>query len=270
MDEAIGIGHDEFFKTEAYPLFKKFYEVCNQLLGALNLMLVNRGESSEKVHVVIRFLCMMTGISFQDVGILVSNGCGIGGMKISRSALEYAINAEYLRLFPVEYGRFRDWSWVEQHRRVMYMKEHMPSEFAKIDPAKIAATETNYFNVKATFTDPKGRLSGSWCRHNLAQRAEKTDFEGPYKVIYTTGSELSHGSFGGIAIHLEGIDGEKVYPAIPPSLTLCPQALQAAHFCTFRALQTLTLINGRDSTPSLVDLKKDYEYAWPQESRAAS
>jgi hypothetical protein len=103
----------------------------------------------------------------------------------------------------------------------------------------------------------------------LRERAVKAKFEEFYSIVYALSSELSHGSFGGLAQHVESFEGDNWQPAIPPSLTRCDEALVAAHYCTLRAVETLVALKGMDSTPSLVVLKSDYNYAWPGKKDAA-
>src|SRR5260370_22045924 len=97
------LAEPDFWKSQGYPTFARFWEVCNHLFDALNKFTLNAGKSKDKNEIIIRSLCISTGISFADVGMLVGHGHGLGAMKISRSCLESAINAEYLRLEPTEH-----------------------------------------------------------------------------------------------------------------------------------------------------------------------
>lgn len=257
------LGHADFFESEAYPTFKKFYEVGQRLLDALNAFTLNAGKAKDKSHLIIRNFCLMTGMSFTDVTLLVSNGCGVGAMKITRTALESAINAEYLRRHPAEYRDFMNWSFIERHRKLDYMRVYMPAEFANLDPQMVAESEAKYQEIRPTFLHPNSKkMRRTWCRFSLRARAEKTDFGDMYNALYVPASELSHGSFGGMAQHVESFVGDNWQPAIQPSMTGCPEALSGAHYCAFRALRTLVELNQVDSTPSILELKKDYDYAW--------
>ncbi|MBZ5699691.1 MAG: DUF5677 domain-containing protein [Acidobacteriia bacterium] len=220
---------------------------------------------------IIRRLCTSTGIAFADVSMLVAHGHGLGAMKIARTCLESAINVEYLCLEPTEYRDFLDWGLIEQCRKVEYMRKYMPGKLANLDPKMVADTEKRYQAVRPRFlvANSKKRLRQSWCRLNLRERAIRANFEGMYSSVYALSSELSHGSFGGLVQHVENIVEGKSQPAIPPSIVGCSQALQTAHYCTFRAVQTLTLLKEIDSTPPLNDLKNDYDYAWQEGRKAA-
>lgn len=255
------IGYPEFLRTQAYPTFRNFFEVCNNLMEALDKLTLRSGPAKNKSHTLIRHLCVMTGISLSDVALLVGNGCGLGAMKITRTALEFAVNAEYLRLFPAATQRFLDWNWIEQYRRMNYMERYMPAEFATIGIKKIEETRTRYQNVRPQF-ESKGRIRGSWCELNLRERATKTQFEDAYNSIYVIGSEVTHGSFAGIAQHIEVISGNKVTIAVQPSMTGCSRALAGAHYCAWRAVHTLTQALAVDSEPAFDSLTKDFEYAW--------
>ncbi len=207
-----------------------------------------------------------------DVCLLASNGNGLGAMKIARTCLESAINAEYLRLEPNEYSDFKDWHFVEQHRKLVFMRKYRPSRVAALDAKRVAGDEKIYQTVEPRFLLPnsKKRLRASWCKINLSQRAVKAKFEHAYDAAYPLSSELSHGSFGGLVQHIESIDGGGSQLAIPPSLTGCAQALQTAHYCTLRAIETLVELKGTDSTPSLAMLKDDYAHAWPEKKKKAA
>ena len=256
------LAHTEFWEKQAFPTFIKFWEVCNRLLDTLNKLTLNAPRAKDKNEIIIRYICISAGISFADVGMLVGNGSGIGAMKVARSCLESAINAEYLRLEPTEHRLFMNWNFIEQHRRLEYMRKYMPKEFANLDPAMVADSEKNYDRVKPQFILPNKRVRQSWCKLPLRERAERTGFQEIYGVVYTLSSELSHGSFGGLAQHVEEFVGDNWRPAIPPSLTRCAEALGTVHYCTLRAVATLVALTQIDSTPSLAVLKNDYDYAW--------
>jgi len=258
------LAYSDFWEKESYPTFVRFWKVCHRLLDALNKLTLNAGKAKDKNETIIRYLCISTGISFADIGLLVGNGCGLSAMKIARTCLESAINAEYLRLEPTEHREFMDWSFIEQHRKIEYVRKHMPSDFAKLDPNLIVDSEKEYQAVKPKFMLPNKKLRRSWCRFNLRERAVKTNFEEMYSAVYVNFSELSHGSFGGLAQHVESFVEGGWQPAIPPSIVGCALALQTGHYCAFRALQTLATLKGTDSTPSLDALKNDYDYAWSE------
>jgi hypothetical protein len=253
----------EFWKKEGFPKFFRFWEVGNHLFDALNKLTLNVAATNNKNETVIRTLAILTGIGFADVSMLVAHGHGIGAKKITRTCLEYAINAEYLRLNPAEHEDYLAWSRIEQHRKLCFMKKSMPTEFAALDPALVADSEKHYQKVKKRFLSAnKNNLRQSWCRLNLRERAINADFEEMYGATYGSASELSHGSFGGMAQHVESMAGDNWQPAIPPSITGCSLALQIAHYCAFRVLQTVVLLKGIESTPPRSSLKKEYDYVW--------
>jgi hypothetical protein len=121
-----------------------------------------------------------------------------------------------------------NWSFVEQHCKLEYMKAHMPAEFAKLDSGRVAETEKRYQAVRVNFVLPKSKkMRSTWCKISLRERAEKTGFADMYSALYVPASELSHGSFGGIAQHVESVVEDNWQPAIQPSLTGCAEALNA-------------------------------------------
>lgn len=196
----------EFWEREGFPKFARFWEVCNHVLDALNKFTLNAGTPKDANETVIRTLCILTGIAFSDVSMLVAHGHGIGAMKIARTCLESAINAEYLRLEPTEHRDYLDWSWIEQHRKLNFIRERMPKKFAGLDPVMVAESEKKYQAVRPRFLLPNNskRLRPSWCKLHLRDRAIKANFEEMYAAAYGPSSELSHSSFGGLAQHFEG------------------------------------------------------------------
>ena len=265
MTAKFTFAYPDFFEKEAYPAFEKFWEVANRLFDALSLFTLDAGKPKEKHHFFIRSLCMMTGMSLHDVALLVGNGCGLSAVRIARTALESAINAEYLRLNPAECKDYLNWSHIEQHRKLKYMQAHNPTEFARLSPERVAENEKLYRRaIRSNFLSPNGKQRQSWCKFNLRERAEKTSFDDMYNTFYGVSSELMHGSFGGLAHHMESSTEGAWQPAVQPSMTGCSFALQVAHYCAFRALQTLVEMNGTDSTPPILDLKADYDCAWDE------
>ena len=256
----------EFWKKEGFPKFVRFWEVGNRLFDALNKLTLNAGVPKDKNESVIRTLCVFTGIAFADVSMLIAHGHGIGAQKIARTCLEYSINAEYMRLEPTEHIDYLAWSCIEQHRKLNFMRKCMPKEFAALDPAMVVDSEKHYQKFKPRFVVPnKKNLRQSWCRLNLRERAIKANFEEMYGAAYGSASELSHGSFGGLAQHVESIVGNNWQPAIPPSIIGCALALQIAHYCAFRAVNTIVMLKDMESTPSRTVLKNEYDYTWQEE-----
>jgi hypothetical protein len=130
-------------------------------------------------------------------------------------------------------------------------------------------SEQRYRTVKPKFVLPNKKLRQSWCRLNLRERAVIAKFEEMYGAAYATSSELSHGSFAGLAQLVESFVGDNWQPAIPPCLTGCAAALGIAHYYTLRAVGTLVALKEIDSTPSLAVLKNDYDYVWSEKQSAA-
>jgi len=264
MSNSNTFGYPEFFEKQAYPAFERFWKVGNRVLTALNALTLNVGKPKERHHLFIRNLCMMTGMAYSDVALLAGNGCGMAAIKIARTALESAINAEYLRLNPAEDEDYFKWGAVETHRKLEYMRVHLPAAFAKVSPEEVAEND-RYKAVRPRFLLPNGKMRRTWCKLNLRERAEKTGFSEMYDAFYAISSELSHASFGGLAQHAESLGDNYWEPAIQPSLEGCAIALNVAHYCAFKAVHTLVQMNEADSSPSILDLKKDYDSAWDSE-----
>jgi hypothetical protein len=254
----VQFGNPEFWE-QAYGVFPKFFEVIFRAGDALNGVTMRRYDEVEPCQKVILNLGLLTGFSIMELITLVGNGFGLGAMKIARTILESSINAEYLRLFPDECDDYLEWHWVEQYKMLKYVRENMPERLSEL--SEISATEKGFEGAKSRYLKRDGELRGSWCRLDLGSRAARTGFTEAYKLIYPLGSQLIHGSFGGLAMHLDAThEGVRISP--PPSLNWCEQALVGAHMCLYRVTATLSLTFDVEPSPTLAQLKADYEYAW--------
>ena len=93
-------GRPEFAKT-IHKEFPKLFEVLPRASAALNDLTGRPCENPQPYQRVILNLELLTGISMVELVTLAGNGLGQGAMKICRTLMETAVNAEYLRLNPV-------------------------------------------------------------------------------------------------------------------------------------------------------------------------
>jgi hypothetical protein len=266
-NQSVEFGHPEFW-GQAYASFPKFFEVIPRAGDALNgLTMHRRYENVNPWEKVIFNLGLLTGFSVMELITLVGNGFGLGAMKIARTILESSINAEYLRLFPEECDDYLEWHWVEQYRLLKYVRGNMPDRLSEL--TDIEGTEKGFESSKARFLRKDGELRGSWCRLDLGSRAARTGFADAYKLIYPFGSQLIHGSFGGLAMHFDTTE-ESARISPPPSLSWCEQALVGGHMCLYRVVATLSLTFKTEPSPPLAQLKSDFDYAWNVARRESS
>jgi hypothetical protein len=259
----VEFGHPEFWE-QVYASFPKFFEVIFRAGDALNGITVRRYDNLEPCQKIIFNLGLLTGFSVMELITLVGNGFGLGAMKIARTILESSINEEYLRLYTGECDDYLEWHWVEQYKMLKYVQQNMPEHLSELSETE--QTERGFQDSKPRYLRKDGQLRGSWCRLDLGSRAAKTGFTEAYKLIYPFGSQLIHGSIGGLAMHFDGThEGARISP--PPSLNWCEQALVGAHMCLYRIVYTLSLTLKVQPFPSLNQLEADYKYAWNKSER---
>ncbi len=254
------------FSSQVLDRFPRFFEVVPRASDSLDAILRRGYPELEPVQKVILNLGILAGNSVMELITLAGNGFGLGAMKIGRTLLETAINAEYLRLMPAECDDYLDWHWIEQYKLLTYVRENMPDLLA--DLSDVAGTEMEFAKIRSRFQRPDGDLRGSWCRLDLGARAARVGFQESYKLINPIASRLIHGTIGGLAMHF-GDSKDEVRIGTPPSLYFCEQALTGAHACLLCVIDTLSISLKTESSPPLVELVRDYEYAWSKSASAA-
>ena len=192
---------------------------------------------------------------------LVGNGMGPSAMKLARSAMETAINAETPRLDPVAAEDFLEWHWVEQHR-LTWAEQNDVEILASIGGPKIDEIETNYAKVRPRFLTQKGRVRSSWSAHKLDVRAEKAGFLDTYRLIHP----LHANSFMEVSEGCSNISPRQTSTGSlpPPTHEWDRQALLSAHSSMLRLAQTLCLTFNTDTKPPLQELQDDYLRIWKE------
>jgi hypothetical protein len=258
--KAVVIGHPAFWQ-KVHDTYPKFFEVAQRLTDSLNDLTSRAHPSPEPFQRVILNLGILTGISTWELVTLASNGFGLGAMKIARTVMETAINAEYIRRFPAECDDYLNWHWVEQYKLLAYVREHSKELLPTLSAEEIKNVETEFLAVRHRFEKPNGDTRGSWCRLDLGTRATKTDFAEAFRLINPISSQLIHGTFGGLSRHYD-LSNDDHRIAIPPSFEYCAEALIGAHMCLLKMVETLA--GTFDSTPCnpIEQLVKDFSYAW--------
>src|SRR3989442_13487598 len=136
----VQFGHPDFW-PKALDAFPKFFEVAGRAGDALNNLVMRGYKEVEPIQKVILNLGILTGISMMELVTLAGNGFGLGAMKIARTILESAINAEYLRRFPDEREDYLNWHRVEVYKDLMYLRQHNPDRLKDLSPETIARIE---------------------------------------------------------------------------------------------------------------------------------
>jgi hypothetical protein len=251
-------GHPDFW-TEVHFKFEPFFSIGLRLQQALNGLTDAAYPKPEKHHGTILNLGILSSVSMAEAMTLAGNGFGPGALKIVRCMLEYGINAEYLRRNPAACEAFLEWGNVEQWRFFHYLKDKAPEKYKNLD---LAETDRRYDGSKGRFLRRAGKsaLRDSWCSLNLRERADLTDFEEAYRLIYFQGSQLVHGTVGGLVMQSTLEDERRI--AAPPSLQLCDQALTGAHLCVVRMVDTLCRTFDVESKPSYTELLDEFHTTW--------
>jgi Family of unknown function (DUF5677) len=264
-DHEVSFGFHDFWQT-AYQAFPRFWEVYPRLLEAINSLVWRKyGETNPLQHIIIN-LGIVGATSLSEITTLAGNGLGPGAMKIARSMLETAINAEFLRRFPEHLDDYFDWWIVERYKLMKYVRTdaaHMLSKYSKEWQDQI---DSEFEAVKARFeigSAANRRLRAGWCSIALDARATKTDFQEAYKLIYPIGNKLMHATLGGMAMHARKPEAIRVDP--PPSINFCKTALVGGHMCAARMVQSISAVMNQEPTPTEDILTKDYKFAWEKD-----
>lgn len=261
-------GAPEFAK-EINSAFPKAFEVFPRVQAALNDLTSRSCEKPEVVQRVILNLGLLAGVSMVELVTLAGNGLGQGAMKICRTLMETAVNAEYLRLNPTELDDYLQWSWVEKNKDLNYVKEVLPRLLPEIPKEDVDKIETQFRAVRARFEKANGDIRSSWCKLNLAERSEKVGLAGLYRMVNPLSSGFIHATIGGLSKHFDvASDPDRI--AVPPSLAYCSQALVAGHQLLCFVVETLAKTFGWEPVHSVASLVDDFKYAWPPPTQDAS
>jgi hypothetical protein len=256
-------GHPEF-SSKVHQAYPKFFEVVPRLTDSLNDLTGRAYPQPERWQRVILNLGLLTGISAWELVTLAGNGFGQGAMKIARTVLETAINAEYLRRFPTECDAYLNWHWIEQHKLLVYVQQYAPELLPQLSERESERVEREYQVVRPQFEQLNGEIRSSWCRLDLGARAARTGFAEAFRLINPISSQLIHGTFGGLSRHFDLSEDEHRI-SIPPSMEYVAEALIGAHTCVLKMVETLADSFGNTPCNPVSDLVKDFYYAWQRE-----
>lgn len=257
----VSFGNPQFGK-QVQDAFPKFFEVIPRATESFNDLANNRhDEDVEPCSRAVLNLALLSGISMWELVTLVGNGFGLGAMKIARTMLEAAINAEYLRLTPNEFDDYLEWHWVEQHKLLTFVRENLPDSFVRLPVNDVERIEKGFGEAKTRFERADGELRRSWCKLDLGARASKAGFALEFKLINPVSSQLIHGTFGGLAQHFN-VTKDLDRLAVPPSMTWCAQALIGAHVCLLKVIDTLSKTFALQPCYPVPTLFQEFEHAW--------
>src|ERR1039458_1024174 len=147
---------------------------------------------SEELADLAKQITLSVANSMEAVLLLISNGCGVDGLRVARTMFEAAIVLHYLESHPEFVQDFIDYQWVIQKKHQDYRLGLPPDKVPPLAPEKIAEMESNYQRVKHRFMGKNGRDRNSWCKASLREMAKEVNAESMYAGLYPFGSSMTH------------------------------------------------------------------------------
>jgi Family of unknown function (DUF5677) len=261
VNQQIIFGMPEFGK-EVQARFPKLFEVLPRVTASLNDLTSRAIDKPEMHQRVILNLGLLAGVSMLELVTLAGHGLGQGAMKIARTLMETAINAEYLRQFPAEIDEYLKWAWIEKKKDLLYVQTNLKYLLPEIGEEAVQSIEKEYAACKHLFEKPNGEVRSSWCRLNLADRAIRVGIADTYRRVNPLSSAFIHGTINGLSKHFDLTkDVDRI--SLPPSLEYCDYALLTGHQCICFVVETLSRTFGLEPVHSVASLTEDLKYAWP-------
>jgi hypothetical protein len=219
--EQLTFGFPEF-QTEAIQQLEPMLAAARRFTQIGRDML--KIPVSNQLPDVAKQITLSVANSMESVLLLVTNGCGIDALRISRTMFEAAVTLHYLDSHPELVQDFVDYMWVIRKKHNDY-RLTLPTEKVKpLPPETVAEMEANYQRVKHRFVDRKGRVRNSWCKANLKDMSKEVKAESMYGGLYPFGSSMTHTD---ILAVVAGAGGSNDVESVPSELNVT-FALQTA------------------------------------------
>jgi len=146
----------------------------------------------DQLQELLRLLTRTVANSMRSVKVLVENGCGTDALKIARTMFETAVTVHYLHSHPEFVQDFVDFLWVKRKKHHDYLRNFVPKEAERLDPAFVAEMIAEYDRVKPRFIDVRQKVRASWHKGDRRDMARKIAAEGMYGGMYPILSSLTH------------------------------------------------------------------------------
>ncbi len=254
QERRVTFGFEEFWPV-AYKEYKQQFDAITDLMALGNEMLQTAEKKvAEPVEVVVCELTRATIAGAIDVILLCGNGCGPGAMKIVRGMFESRWTAEYLRLNAneiedyVEFGKILSW------RRYQWLRDNIPDRVKHLSPEDVKKIEDEYNQVKARFTNSKGRERFQWSTKSIGKMAEEIGRRKEYDFPYSIACSIHHAN----------IEGLKAVSDVPPSIAWIKEALVTAHANLWSALSTLNDICNLGFSDKLKTAQESHSQVWKE------
>jgi len=265
-EKAVVFGKPEFW-PKVIERHGPFLEKVPALERAVSSIVDPAHKEVDYQQHLLMMLLQLVAIGMNEVVTLVANGMGHGAMKIVRGMVENAINAEYIRRFPEEGEKYREWHWIELHKQMNRVSVTSPGLVMEISKAKRTEIETEYQRVKGLFQYKVANKDGSertvhqesWCRENLFERAEKINALDTYITVMPFANQILHGTIGGWLAEIDPSDMRIEYP---PTERWGSESLIAAHAALIQAIETASKSLKILPEPSIAELEEDFNAIW--------
>jgi hypothetical protein len=258
--EPLPFGYPTFWDS-ARAAFSRFFSILPRLYESANSLAEAASWSGDQFQEAIAQLERLTMMAMSELIIMVGNGHGIGALRITRSMLEYGINAKYLLKEADAREQFLNWHFVEQHKLLNYMRRWGLDK--NVDSERIKTSEEGYELVKHLFVkNDRGDLRGYWSDLDLGSRARAVGLEQIYEAVNPRATRIVHGTIGGLADQFSPMEEGKIRFITPPSLENCEMALHYGHLSELLVLEVLAEISGATPSPPLEVLSDDFDQAW--------
>lgn len=250
-------------------LWEKVYTALKDPLDAIRSLqpligdIFNAADNSPgtKAQRIIELFARTAARSFNDLIILVGNGCGVGAMILARGMFEYMVMAEYLRKNPREQADYVAFGIVTAWHRYKKQKANSPEEAKKIPSEIIVELRSKYSRAAARLRDKNGNLRRQWHRKPLRNMAEELGWGEHYTTHYGLAASIHHASFEGVAAHLS-INGQEVTFGEPSLEAWLEEALVSGHAYILQVLDTLNRAMRLGFKGRLKEAAEDFKRVW--------
>jgi hypothetical protein len=237
--------------------YPRFFEILPKVYQAAEA-LVNRPTKSQ-FEFVLAEISRLSIVSFRELILIAANGYGLGALRLTRSLFEYSINARYLEKHPEERESFVHWHFVQQNKNLEYLKR--TGRDKGLNPEIVVKSQAGFERIKHLFLDRRGRPRHTWSSASVRARAFDVGRGELYETIYSIGSDLLHGTMGGLA-YLYRPRGSDVEPIEPPSLDYCELALLNSHKAVIETLEAHARALQVETKPLIEELDADFARVW--------
>ena len=227
----VTVGFPEFAQG-IYDQYKAAFDAIKELEPLQN-KLFNR-PLSKPFHKLVRHIAKTNANSLGALMVLALNGYGNDAMKIARGMFEACVNLCYLQKHPDELQDYFDFFWVRQIKPLQHLQDLVPDVFAT-HPEETAKIRAEFAEVESRFRGRDWRLRGSWCKKDLAARAQEVGMLNNYRTFYSWASSMQHVDIGGVMSQMDGNDAD-----VAPSQKWVDTALITGHMSTLRTLEVLS------------------------------